>query len=190
MTLIHLRLNSTAFICFYNQPTTYIPSQRSLSMIKKFFAPFRTKVAEAEKNNIPMNLVETYFYLLLPYGMYYYGELVYYYITTYNRSNSHLYTLFFDIKRSIMFIFAVLPLLCIIWQFFSLRTFSSRFFIPLWCFLVVFLSYSITYYFTLDHTAYLYHACWSIPYGGIIYYFYKRKHLFNKNKNNNMPTED
>ena len=159
-------------------------------MIKKFFAPFSSKATEAKKNDNQMFFFELYFYVLLPYGMYYYGELVYYYITTYNRTNLPFYTLFLDSERSMMFIFAVLPLLCITWQFFSLRTFSSHFFIALWCFLAAFIVFNIAYYIIIKNTACLINACWSIPYGCVIFYFYNRKHLFDQTKKNNMSAED
>lgn len=149
-------------------------------MIKRFFAPFRAKVAQAEQQGFGVFFLELYFYVLILIGVIRSVDLIIDPLLSYAKSSGLPWFTTFN-NLGTVFLYSILlgRVICLVWQYFALRKFSPCFFIPLWLFLAFVLIEYIYFYVTYSEILSIYILLGIVlVYGFIIYYFYKRKGLF------------
>lgn len=148
-------------------------------MIKRFFAPFRAKVAQAEQQGFGVFFLELYFYVLILIWAAYNIFTIVDTLTSYAQVHAvPWYNAFNDIHSAFLFALIFLSLASLIWQYIELRQFSPRFFIALWAlFIVRTILYVLVY---LESSWFLEYLKFLVPYGLTIAYFYRRKHLFTR----------
>ena len=154
-------------------------------MLKRFFAPFRAKVAQAEQQGFGVFFLELYFYVLILIGVIRSIDLIIDPLLSYAKSSGLPWFTTFD-NLGTIFLYSILlsRVICLIWQYLALRKFSPYFFIPLWLFLAFVLIEYIYFYITYSDILSIYILLGIVLfYGLIIYYFYKHKSLFS-NANN------
>ena len=148
-------------------------------MIKRFFAPFRAKVAQAEQQGFGVFFLELYFYVLILIWAAYNIFTIVDTLTSYAQVHAvPWYNAFNDIHSAFLFALIFLSLASLIWQYIELRQFSLRLFIALWAlFIVRTILYVLVY---LESSWFLEYLKFLVPYGLTIAYFYRRKHLFTR----------
>jgi|GEM_PF-4586923 len=147
-------------------------------MLDKFFAPFWAKIAEAEDQCEGTRFLQLYFFLLIPYGIW----LNIVYVLNYTNEYVALlqqpwYHMFGTLVYASTPLLVFMNILCLIWQFIELRQFSARFLITLLVFFALIIVWDIEGYIFISinvgeifATLFLYFI--------VLYYFYKRRHLF------------
>ena len=149
-------------------------------MIKRFFAPFRAKVAQAEQQGFGVFFLELYFYVLILGRIALSIQRIASLFSRFFELKGQPWYLIFDNTNALIFLIVDAVSICLlIWEYFELRVFSSRFFIALGSLTALVLFDRIRVVF-IDPT-----IIWDVfviigIYGLIIYYFYKRKGLFTK----------
>ena len=151
-------------------------------MFKRFFAPFRNKVAQAEQQGFGVFFLELYFYVLILIVIVRSIDLIVDPLISYENSSGLPWFTTFD-NFGTIFLYSVLlcRVICLIWQYVTLRKFSPNFFVSLWLFLAsVLVEYIYFYVKYLDILSIYILLAIIVCYGLVIYYFYKRKCLFNR----------
>lgn len=146
-------------------------------MLKRFFDPFRAKVAQAEQQGFGVFFLELYFYVLILIWIAYNIFTIIDTLVSYAQVHAApWYNAFNDIHSAFLFILIFLSLASLIWQYIELKKFSPRFFIALWA---LFVARTLLYIFVyLESSWFLEYLKFLVPYGLTIAYFYHRKHLF------------
>ncbi len=146
-------------------------------MIKRFFAPFRAKVAQAEQQGFGVFFLELYFYVLILIWAAYNIFTIVDTLTSYAQVHAvPWYNAFNSLDSTFILSMVLLSSICLIWQYIELRHFSSRFFIALWLLFIFRGMLYISFYY--ENGWFFEYLKFLVPYGLTIAYFYRRKCLF------------